>query len=159
MDACKLNYFDLAKKYSTPYYCYDASQIDNIIKSLLKHFPHPIDIHYSMKANPNIALCERVCQRGLSVEVCSSGELTTAIDAGFSPEAIIAVGPAKKESFLKQLILHNVYLIICESLRELELIEHLALSLSLFSRICGCSEAPLTSLADDIALFKGNLAF
>lgn len=128
MDSIERYCFQLAKKFGTPYYCYDAAVIEQSINSIRQSLSQNISIYYSMKANPNISLCSIVNNHHIGVEVCSLSELNAALQAKFISKKIIVVGPAKSSEFLKKAISIDVGLIVCESLREFKLIDAIAAS-------------------------------
>ena len=70
---------DLAKKFGTPTYVYDAKTICERIEQL-RQFDV---IRYAQKANSNIAVLDLVRRNGVVVDAVSSGEVYRAIQAGF----------------------------------------------------------------------------
>lgn len=73
---------DLAKKFGTPSYVYDATTIRNRIEQL-RQFDV---IRYAQKANSNIAILDLVRRQGVVVDAVSSGEVFRAIKAGFESQ-------------------------------------------------------------------------
>ena len=117
---------EVAERYGTPFYCYDAMLLTETFQSLRTGLSKSVDIFYSIKANPNIALCDELRQLGTGVEVSSYGEILAAIKAGFSPKNIIFVGPAKSDQAIQQCLKRKVYAIVCESIKEFRRISTLA---------------------------------
>jgi len=116
----------VVKTYSTPLYVYDTHVIEKCymtLKESLGNVPH---IYYSLKANPAVAIAHVLQKLGAGVEVCSGAELELAIMAGFSPDKIIFVGPAKKTAELARAIQLRIRAIVCESEEEFLLINELA---------------------------------
>jgi diaminopimelate decarboxylase len=70
---------ELANKFGTPTYVYDAEMIVERIEQL-KQFDV---IRYAQKANSNIAILDLVRRHGVVVDAVSSGEVFRAVAAGF----------------------------------------------------------------------------
>lgn len=71
--------WELAKKYGTPLYIFDADLIKKtytMMKKELKDF----EIFFSVKANPSLAICQVLKESGSSIEVASEGELRLALE-------------------------------------------------------------------------------
>lgn len=83
-------------------------------------------IFYSVKANPNIHIIEKLKEYVDGMEVCSAGEIFLALKAGVLPENLIFVGPGKTIKELNFAISNNVGFVVIESLREAEQIEQIA---------------------------------
>lgn len=117
---------DCAKTFGTPTYFYFAKQIQaqaHYLEALIKA---GCRIHYSIKANPTLAILHLVKQLGLSCEVSSEMELSSALFAGFNAKDIIFVGPGKTEKEIKYAIKQSIRYIICESIAELLMIEEVS---------------------------------
>ncbi len=117
---------ELAREFGTPLYAYDAARIISQYEILKKSLPGDFGIFYSMKANPLLGLCQLFKQLGARIEVASSGELQTAVAAGFSPDSIIFTSPGKTFEELEFAIETGIYSINVESVEEAELINKLA---------------------------------
>lgn len=72
---------DLAEKFGTPVYVYDAAKIVERIKDL-KQFDV---IRFAQKACSNIAILSLARQHGVVVDAVSAGEIHRAIKAGYKP--------------------------------------------------------------------------
>ena len=92
----KRRLFTILKKYKTPFYLYSLDIIRYKYVKMKQYFPS-FNIFYSIKANPNLSICKALLSLGASAEVCSLGELKTALKVGFNPRNIIFVGPGKTE--------------------------------------------------------------
>ena len=88
----------IAKKYSTPLYCYSLNKIKENIKILEKNFEkiNPI-ICFAVKANPNKTLLTEMGKLGLGADVVSIGELMKALKSGIKPNKIVFSGVGKTE--------------------------------------------------------------
>jgi diaminopimelate decarboxylase len=116
----------LAEQFGTPLYVYDSDVLARQYGDLRAALPEELKFFFSLKANPNIAVCARLHALGAGAEVSSLAELTTALRAGVPPADIIFLGPGKSVQELAACLDHGVRAIVCESLDELRLIDDLA---------------------------------
>lgn len=116
----------ITEQYGTPLYVYDAEKYAESYYDLQSIFTKEVDIFYSIKANPNINICSEIKTLGACTEVCSYTELITVIQAGFLPDNIIFVGPAKTVQDISTCMDYDIYAIVCESKTELKLISEIA---------------------------------
>lgn len=114
------------KKYGTPSYVYDFKVINRQIQKIMPLIEAGCSVHYSMKANPALAIIDYIRAWGISCEVSSLGELKSALLVGYMPRDIIYVGPGKPEESLNYAINKSVRYIICESISELLTINKIA---------------------------------
>ena len=86
----------LAKKYSTPLYCYSYKKLKENIDNFKRSFNEikPL-ICFSVKSNSNKTLLSEICKLGLGADVVSIGELMKALKAGISPNRIVFSGVGK----------------------------------------------------------------
>ncbi|ACL76839.1 type III PLP-dependent enzyme [Ruminiclostridium cellulolyticum] len=117
---------DIVNKYGTPVYAYDTEKIMSQYALLKNSLPQEIGIFYSMKANPLLGICQLFKKLGSGIETASSGELHTALCAGFPPEKIIFTSPGKTYDELKYAVETGIYSINIESLEEAEVINEIA---------------------------------
>jgi diaminopimelate decarboxylase len=120
--------------HQTPFYLYSATAVRTKYGLLKKHFPL-FDICYSLKANPNPAVCGVLAGSGAGAEVSSPQELATALAAGFVPENTVYVAPAKTPADVEQVLRANVHAIVADAPSELELIESVAQRLGVEARV------------------------
>jgi diaminopimelate decarboxylase len=117
---------DIAEKFGTPLYIYDCMEIQKNYTELKNSCTNHVEIFYSLKANPNLAISASLKKMGAGAEVCSGFELQSALIAGYSPENILFVGPLKKPEEIIYALEKNIYAIVCESKEELIFINELA---------------------------------
>ena len=90
----------LAKKYSTPLYCYSLKKIRENIINFKENFKdiNPLTC-FAVKANPNKVLLKEIGKLGLGADVVSVGELMKALKSGIKPNKIVfsGVGKTNKE--------------------------------------------------------------
>jgi diaminopimelate decarboxylase len=121
---------DIAKKHGTPVYVYDTEIILSQFGKLKDSLPEEFQIFYSMKANPLLGLCQLFERMGSGIEAASSGELCTALAAGFPPERIIFTSPGKTCDELEYAIETGIYSINIECLDEARIINQIAVEKS-----------------------------
>jgi diaminopimelate decarboxylase len=80
---------DLAEKYGTPLYVYDAATIRRQIERVKGAFARlPFRPFFAMKANSNAAILRLVREHGFGCDAVSPGEIFIAKHAGFTSEEI-----------------------------------------------------------------------
>lgn len=129
---------DIAGKYPTPFYVYSAKAIRTKYRLLKDRF-RAFDICYSLKANPNPAVCEVLARAGAGAEVSSTAELATALAAGFPRDSIIYVAPAKAPADTERALMSGIYAIVADSAQELEMVEQQAARLAGLRACCSAS--------------------
>ena len=117
----------LAKKYSTPLYCYSLNKIKENINNFKENFKSvdPL-ICFAVKANPNLNLLKQIGKLGLGADVVSIGELMKSLKSGISPNKIVFSGVGKTYEELNYAIKKNILLINTESKSEILQIEKIA---------------------------------
>ena len=118
----------------TPFYAYDRSLLRERVAELRCALPAGIKLHYAMKANPMPALVSFMAGLVDGIDVASAGELKVALDAGADAKEISFAGPGKREAELRQAVASRV-LINVESIREVRLLEAIAMDLGLPARV------------------------
>jgi diaminopimelate decarboxylase len=117
----------IAASAGTPVYVYDADHVRRqfrLLQAALGTIPHRI--HYSVKANANLAVLSLVRHLGAGADIVSGGELVRALKAGFTPAEIVFSGVGKSEAELEAALDAGVGLINLESAGELAVVRHLA---------------------------------
>ena len=125
---------EIAGKYQTPLYVYSAAAIRMKHRLLKDAFP-AFDICYSLKANPNPAVCEVLVHAGAGAEVSSPAELATALTAGFAPQNIVYVAPVKTAADVGQVLQAGVHAVVADAASDLDLIEAAARGLGTNPRV------------------------
>jgi diaminopimelate decarboxylase len=125
---------DEIAKYPTPLYVYSAAAIRTKYRLLKDRF-RAFDICYSLKANPNPAVCSVLARTGAGAEVSSPAELATALAAGFVRDSIIYVAPAKVPADIERALMSGIHAIIVDSAQELEIVEQQAARLGRPARV------------------------
>ena len=116
----------IAEEFGTPLFIYDESVLLRKWKLLRSTYPSRFDIHYSVKANPNLNLLIFFLAQGAGLEIASAGELHLALEAGCAPHRILFAGPGKTQAEIELALKAGVGEIHAESLIELERIGFIA---------------------------------
>jgi diaminopimelate decarboxylase len=125
---------EIAEKFGTPLFVYDASVLDLKWTRLRDALPPEFSIFYSVKANPNRAILRRFVAKGAGLEVASAGELAQALRSGCAPESVFFAGPGKTEVELEAALTAGVGEIHVESLLEARRVGELARRLNVRAR-------------------------
>ena len=115
-----------ARRFGTPIYVYDADGIERQWTLLKAGLPDGVDLFYSVKANPSLAVIQKFAKLGAEFEVASSGELAAVRRVGVHPSRVIFVGPGKTEAELRHAVAEGLYALVAESPREVRDVERLA---------------------------------
>ncbi|NUQ21525.1 MAG: diaminopimelate decarboxylase [Gemmatimonadaceae bacterium] len=118
---------DIAGFAGTPAYVYSASVVRAQYARLdaaLEGVPHRL--HYSVKANGNLALLALLRELGAGVDIVSAGELYRAQRAGFGGRDVVFSGVGKTVTELEQAVAADVKLVNVESEAELRLLADVA---------------------------------
>jgi len=117
----------LAAEYGTPLMLLDADRVRSrcreYITAMAEFLPAGSMPFYASKALSFKALYALMHQEGMGVDVVSSGELYTALAAGFPAEKVCFHGSSKTDSDIRYGIEQGVGVFVCDSLQELFAIE------------------------------------
>lgn len=120
----------LAEKYGTPLYLMDEMRIrDNCrmyLRAFRKHFGENALPLYASKAAAFKRIYEIVHSEGLGVDVVSSGEIHTAVLAGFPMERAYFHGNNKTDAEICYAIEQGVGYFVVDNREELDAISHIA---------------------------------
>lgn len=115
---------DLANKYGTPLYIYDAvtirRQVEAVRAAFAEAYPGRVEITYAAKAYFSLGIARRLAELGLGVDVVSLGEMMVARQAGFSPQNIHLHGNNKSDAELNEALHARIGAIVVDSIEELE---------------------------------------
>src|SRR5215210_6888229 len=115
----------IAQAYGSPFYLYYGEMISDQVRRVREALG--TEVAYSLKANPNLGVCQLIAREGQTGgEVASSGELVAARAAGFEPEDIVFAGPAKTDQELRMAVEEGIFAVNVESLNEIERLARIA---------------------------------
>jgi diaminopimelate decarboxylase len=83
---------------STPAYVYDLAELRRNAAALLGALPAGSLLYSSLKANAHPVLQDTLRRAGARAEVCSPGEVDSALAAGFDPARILYTGPGRRDT-------------------------------------------------------------
>lgn len=110
---------DLADEFGTPIYVLDEADMRARCRAFATAFAGA-DVYYAGKAFLARAVVRIVASEGLSLDVCSGGELATALGAGMPPARIGLHGNNKSVSELTRAVEAGVGRIIVDSCDEID---------------------------------------
>ncbi|WP_186156452.1 type III PLP-dependent enzyme [Burkholderia gladioli] len=110
----------------TPAYVYDLAALRTNVARLRSALPEAAGLYYSLKANPHPVVLVALRDAGLLPEVCSPGELTAALEAGWSPEAVFYSGPGKRDREVSDALRAGVRFFCADSPAALDQLSALA---------------------------------
>lgn len=117
---------DIADEFGTPLFVYDTDVLERTYRELRGVLPDPVEVFFSLKANPNVSVCAFLSSLGVGAEVSSYTELMTALRAGVAPADIIFLGPGKDLHDLTASVESDIHAVVCESIDELHRLDALA---------------------------------
>ncbi|WP_086821831.1 diaminopimelate decarboxylase [Allokutzneria sp. NRRL B-24872] len=109
---------ELAGRFGTPTYVVDEAQVRANCRAYRRALPD-VEIAYAGKAFLTRAMVAWIAEEGLSLDVCSAGELAVAMAAGFPAERIVLHGNAKSPDDLKAAMQAGVGRVVVDSLDEI----------------------------------------
>ncbi len=124
----------LAAEYGTPAYIFDEDDFRTRCRQYRDAFDNA-DVFYAGKAFLCRAVAQIVAEEGLSLDVCTGGELAVALAAGFPPERIGLHGNNKSLSELTRALQAGVGRIIVDSFDEIDRLVALASDLDVTPRV------------------------
>jgi diaminopimelate decarboxylase len=121
-----LPFAELAERFGTPLFVYDTDVLAEQYRRLRSRLTPAVELFYSLKANPNAAVCAFLHGLGAGAEVSSVVELLTALRAGVPAHDIVVPGPGKSPIELAACLDAGVRAVVCESVGELAALDELA---------------------------------
>jgi diaminopimelate decarboxylase len=111
----------------TPFYFYDLDVLRTTLDIVRKESDlSGFRVHYALKANPNPRILKIISSYGFGADCVSWNEIATAISSGFSPSDIVFAGVGKTDKEIEAALREDIFCFNCESIPELEVINHLA---------------------------------
>jgi diaminopimelate decarboxylase len=125
----------LAEEFGTPAYFLDEADFRARARAWRVAFGHDADVFYAGKAFLSRAVVRWLHEEGLNLDVCSGGELTTALSAGMPADRIAFHGNNKSETEIRTAVELGVGRIVLDSFQEIVRVAHIAKSLGRRQRV------------------------
>ncbi|WP_374999833.1 diaminopimelate decarboxylase [Aeromicrobium sp. CTD01-1L150] len=125
---------ELAQEFGTPLYVVDEGDFRGRARAFAEAFPDA-DIYYAGKAFLCVATARWVAEEGLSLDVCTGGELAVALRAEFPPGRIGLHGNNKSVAELRRALEVGVGRIIVDSVEEIERLDALTAELGVDAQV------------------------
>ena len=117
---------DLAEEFGTPAYILDENDFRARCRAWRDAFGPDADVFYAGKAFLSRAVVRWLREEGLNLDVCSGGELTTALEGGMPAENIALHGNNKSSHELERAVEAGVGRIVVDSFQEIARVAHIA---------------------------------
>jgi diaminopimelate decarboxylase len=119
---------ELVANVNTPAYVLDEADLRGRARAFRDAFAG-CDVYYAGKAFLCTTVARWIAEEGLSLDVCSDGELTVAMRAGFDPARVGYHGNTKTEVELMRAVSEGVGRIVVDSFDEIERLDRVTSSL------------------------------
>ncbi len=116
----------LAEEFGTPAYFVDEADFRARCRAWRDAFGSDADVFYAGKAFLSRAVVRWLHEEGLNLDVCSGGELATALGAGMPAERIAFHGNNKSEEEIERAVAAGVGRIVLDSFQEIVRVSHIA---------------------------------
>ncbi len=117
---------ELAERYGTPLFVMDEGDFRSRCAEHAAAFGDPALVHYAGKAFLSMEIARWVAQEGLSLDVCSGGELAIALSAEFPPERITLHGNNKSAVELAKAVDAGLGAVVLDSFYEIVRLDKIA---------------------------------
>jgi diaminopimelate decarboxylase len=117
---------ELAAEYGTPLFVLDEADFRSRCADFATAFGDPAAVHYAAKAFLCMDVARWVAAEGLSLDVCSGGELAVALRAGFPAERIAMHGNNKSTAELAAGVAAGVGTVVLDSFYEIARLDQVA---------------------------------
>ncbi len=117
---------DLAREYGTPLFVIDEDDFRARCREIGEAFGGGRNVNYASKAFLCSEIARWIDQEGLSLDVCSGGELAVALNTGFPPERIALHGNNKSIDELATAVKSGVGHVVLDSMTEIERLDTIA---------------------------------
>ncbi|WP_197498045.1 MULTISPECIES: diaminopimelate decarboxylase [unclassified Mycobacterium] len=117
---------DLAQEYGTPLFVVDEEDFRSRCREIATAFGGGTNVHYAAKAFLCSEIARWIDEEGLSLDVCTGGELAVALHANFPPERITFHGNNKSVAELTAAVKAGVGHVVLDSMIEIERLDAIA---------------------------------
>lgn len=115
----------LAARFGTPCHVLDEAHVRHAARTFRHALPEA-EVVFAAKSLPCRAVLRWLGEEGLSLDVCSAGELAVARSIGFPAERILLHGNVKTDEDLKTALSYRVGRVVVDSLDEIDRLGALA---------------------------------
>ena len=124
------------REIETPFYYYDLDVLYSTLNQLKKESDNSgYKVHYAVKANSNERILKIISSYGFGADCVSYNEISAALDAGFAASQIVFAGVGKTDKEIDAALRAGIFCFNCESIPEIEVINHIATKLNKVARI------------------------
>ncbi len=116
----------LAHDYGTPLFVIDEDDFRSRCREIAAAFGGGANVHYAGKAFLSSEIARWINEEGLSLDVCSGGELAVALHADFPPERIALHGNNKSVAELTAAVKTGIAHVVVDSMIEIERLDAIA---------------------------------
>ena len=110
----------LAQEYGTPLFVIDEDDFRSRCREIAAAFGGGENVHYAGKAFLSSEIARWIDEEGLSLDVCTGGELAVALHADFPPERIALHGNNKSIDELTAAVKAGIAHVVVDSMIEIE---------------------------------------
>jgi diaminopimelate decarboxylase len=116
----------LALEYGTPLFVVDEDDFRSRCREIAAAFGGGANVHYAGKAFLSSEIARWIDEEGLSLDVCTGGELAVALHADFPPERIALHGNNKSPAELTAAVKAGIAHVVVDSMIEIERLDAIA---------------------------------
>src|SRR6201999_3281659 len=116
----------LAQEYGTPLFVIDEDDFRSRCREIATAFGGGANVHYAGKAFLSSEIARWIDEEGLSLDVCTGGELAVALHADFPPERIALHGNNKSIDELTAAVKAGIAHVVVDSMIEIERLDAIA---------------------------------
>ncbi len=119
----------IARAHGTPTWVYSAGTLRRrlgLLQGALDDARAKAQVHFAVKANPNLAVLRTLAEAGAGADVVSEGELRLARAAGIAADHIVFSGVGKTLAEIRYALAEGIQQINAESAEEVEMISAIA---------------------------------
>ncbi|WP_406817808.1 diaminopimelate decarboxylase [Mycobacterium sp. M23085] len=117
---------NLAHEYGTPLFIIDEDDFRSRCREIASAFGGGENVHYAAKAFLCSEIARWIDEEGLSLDVCTGGELAVALHANFPPERITFHGNNKSVAELTAAVKAGVGHVVLDSMVEIDRLDAIA---------------------------------
>jgi diaminopimelate decarboxylase len=110
---------DLAGEFGTPVFVTDERDVRDRCRAYVESFGPDAQVFYAAKAFCSRAVLRWITEEGLGVDVCTGGELETALSAGVDPAMITMHGNNKLPAELARAVAAGIGHVVVDSYEEI----------------------------------------